>query len=324
MLAIATYRVIFNNVAVPRTSDHHRRHRLPPFSIHRDTQHAMQHATRSIPRALRRSLSTQVSQNPGIVEHYVRRKIRKQVDRLPCQGADPADSYKHGWRLASAVMLERYPIVMPEMHPFEADYVRGRFLDQQLHAKPMPIEAFLTDKDRVEGRTEPNLDDPVADQYEPASCVTDADHTNDTRSLDRALAERLYLVTRAAGRSPRFRFPQMVVDDAAVPMVTFAERALRAVTKVDKRPRVHFVAPRPACHLEHVFPIAYQQKHDVYGVKIFFYRAILIKGGIDEVRNAEDFAWARESELHQFVGDEYFNAIKPALLGVGPRIQYEV
>lgn len=285
---------------------------------------AMQSGTRHLPRIWRRSLSTHLSQKGAIVEHHVRRKIRKGVDRFPSQGADPAAAYRHGWRLASAVMLERYPIVLPEMHPFDAEYVQGRFLDQQLHSRPMPMEAFLTDKDRVEGRTEPNLADPVADQYVPASRVTEADHQNDTRSLDRALAERLYFVTRGAGQSARFRFPQMMVDDDAVTMVKFADRALRAVTKAEKRPRVHFIAPRPASHLEHVFPLAYQQKHDVYGVKIFFYRAMLVKGEISEVRNADDFAWARESELREMVGDEYYKAIEPALLGVGPRIEYEV
>lgn len=267
-------------------------------------------------------MSSYLSKKPNLVMNYVLRKIKTKVDRLPSQGPDPASAYKHGWRLASAAMLERYPIILPELHPFEEEYKIGKFIYEQARSKPMPKEAFLTERDRIEGRTEPSFDDPIADQYVPGPRITEADKTNDIRSLDRALAERLYFVVKSE-KSDRYRFPQVMVDDNEVSMVDFAKRALRAVTIPESRPKIHFIAPRPACHLEHIFPVAYQQKYDVYGVKIFFYRAILLKGSIDDVRNAKDYAWAKDSELREMLGEEYFNAIQPALLGVGPSNDYD-
>lgn len=268
-------------------------------------------------------MSTQLSKKANIVRHHVMRKIKKGVDRLPSQGPDPASSYKHGWRLASAAMLERYPIVIPDMHPFDQEYSIGKFLYQQKHARPVPKEAFLSERDRIEGRTEPSFVDPVGDQYEPGPRITEADKTNDVRSLDRALAERLYFVVQS-GKSERYVFPQIMADDDNVQMVAFAERALKAVTPPESRPKVHFIAPKPASYLEHVFPVEYQKSHQVYGVKIFFYRAILLRGSIETVRNAKDYAWARDVELRDMLGEEYFRAIEPALLGVGPKNNYDV
>lgn len=264
-----------------------------------------------------------ISNKGKIIESQVLRKMRRKIDRLPSQGPDPANAYKHGWRLASATMLERYPIITPDVHPFQNEYLEGRFLDQQRKSRPMPAEVFLTERDRTEGNKVPSFEDSMAEQYQPGPRITEADNTNDIRSLDRALAERLYFLIKS-DRSPHYRFPQIVADEDDVKMVTFAERAFKAVTNSANRPMIHYIAPRPSCHLEHIYPVSYQKKHDVYGIKIFYYRATLLDGKIDDVKNAADFIWARHCELEDFVGDEYFKGIKPALYGVGPSIDYVV
>lgn len=273
--------------------------------------------------ARHKQLTRSISNNPRIIKSQLLRKIDKKVDRLPSQGVDPASAYKKGWRLACATMLERYPTITPDIHPFENEYLEGRFLDEQLRSCPMPAEAFLSERDQVDGKKYPTFDDPIANQYVPASRVTEADHKNDIRSLDRALQERLYFVIKSA-HSSLYRLPQIMVDDDEVKLITFAERAFKAVTNPVTRPHIHYIAPRPACHLEHVYPVSYQKKYDVYGIRIFFYRAMLVVGEIDGVKNADDFAWARASELNQFLGPEYHAAMKPALLGNGPSIDFEV
>lgn len=262
--------------------------------------------------------------NPRTIQSKLMRKIKLKVDRLPSQGRDPADAFKHGWRLASATMLERYPVVTPDPHPFEEEYLKGRFLAEQLRSIPISAKMFLTERDRLEGKTEPDFHDVLAEQYVPAPRITDADRNNDVRSLERALPERLYFLIKPE-RSTVYRFPQAIADDDNVPLWRFAERAFKAVTDPSLRPDIHYIAPRPCCHLEHVYPVSYQQKYDVYGVKIFFYRAVLlIDQTLDSVRNASDFRWARECELEELVGPEYYKAIKPALYGVGPSNNYNV
>ena len=87
-----------------------------------------------------------------ILENKVRRKMKRGVDRLPSEGKDPASEFKHGWRLATAAVLERYPVIIPEPDPFEAEYLKGRFLDEQKRSRPIAPEWFLTEKDKLEGR----------------------------------------------------------------------------------------------------------------------------------------------------------------------------
>lgn len=170
-------------------------------------------------------------------------------------------------------------------------------------------------------KTPKELDDPRAHLYEPAPRITEADKTNDTRSLDRALDERLYFVIKRSDKAATMQFPQVLATDKSVTMRHYAEHALNAVVPVASRPIVHYISHLPACHLEHVFSQQYQEKHDVYGVKIFFYRVMLIKGGISDVRQAVDYSWARESELEHLFSSEYYNAIKPILFGVGPKLK---
>lgn len=262
-----------------------------------------------------------ISNKHNIVRRNVLRKVKQGIDRLPSQGPDPASSFKHGWRLASAAVIERYPLITPELDPFEAEYLTARFVAQQKNARAVPRAVFLTERDVLEGRTEPDLDDyPFAQIYTPAPRQTEADAKNDVRSLERALDERLYLLVKRTERSEYFQFPQTLVVDDEVTMRAYAEMAFRGVTVGASRPEVHFVSHSPACHLEHVYPVRYQQKYDVYGVKVFFYRAMLIEGEVGEVRNAVDFMWAREGELEQALGQEVYRAVKPMLLGVGPTV----
>lgn len=262
-----------------------------------------------------------ISNKYNIVRSNVLRKVKQGIDRLPSQGRDPACSFKHGWRLASAAVIERYPVITPELDPFEAEYLQERFLAQQKNARAIPASMFLTEKDMLEGLKEPDLDkDPYEEVYTPAPRRTEADERNDVRSLERALDERLYLVVRRTERSELFQFPQTLAADDGVTMRGYAEMAYRGVTVGTSRAKVHFVSQSPACHLEHVYPVRYQQKHDVYGVKVFFYRAMLLEGEVTEVRNAVDFMWAKEGELEEALGEEVYRAVKPMLLGVGPTV----
>eukprot|EP00171_Calliarthron_tuberculosum_P017180 IDg17180t1 len=70
-----------------------------------------------------RAPSRPISSNPRIIRAQTMRKMKRGLDRLPSQGPDPAASFKHGWRLAAAPVLERYPLILPEMDEFEEEYL---------------------------------------------------------------------------------------------------------------------------------------------------------------------------------------------------------
>lgn len=182
---------------------------------------------------------------------------------------------------------------------------------------PRAISTARSPTDRA-GRTEPTFDDPQADKYVPAPRVTAADRRCDQRSMNRALDERLYFVVKRSERSPNWQFPQVMATDAGVPLREYTQKALDSVVPAAIRPQVHHISYTPACHLEHVFAPRYQREHEVYGVKIFFFRVMLIKGRIDAVNQAKDYRWLREAELEGAMGEEYFRAVRPMLVGVGP------
>jgi len=234
--------------------------------------------------------------------------MKRGIDRLPSQGPDPAAEYTNGWRLAAAAVLERYPVVIPEPHPFDVEYQRGRFLDRQSAARPAPVEWFLTEKDRINKVTEPTVDDPRAELYTPGPLRTpevDSDNTNIKRYLD----ERLYFVTKSTKKA-----------SSQVSMREYTRKALHSVLPPEERPPVHHISYFPTCHMEHIFSRNYQQKHDVYGVKLFFYRIMLMNPQkiIKKLNNNHQFAWATEKELESMLSRDYYNAIKPLLFGVGP------
>eukprot|EP00177_Eucheuma_denticulatum_P005969 GFKZ01010883.1.p1 GENE.GFKZ01010883.1~~GFKZ01010883.1.p1 ORF type:complete len:303 (+),score=15.34 GFKZ01010883.1:32-910(+) len=251
----------------------------------------------------------------NVVRRDVLRKVKQKVDRLANQPPDPASSFRHAWRLASAAIVERYPVITPKLDPFEQQYLTDRFLARQRNARALPPDMFLSEKDILQGKKTPTFDDPYAEMYTPAPRETEADHQNDVRSLDRALDERLYLVVKRTESATHYTFPQVLATDDDITMGQYAERAFKAITEPATRPDVHFLSNSPACHLEHIYPVRYQSKHDVYGVKVFFYRAMLIEGDISGLRNCVDYMWARHTELPDAVGRHVYDAVQPVLLG---------
>lgn len=158
-------------------------------------------------------------------------------------------------------------------------------------------------------------DEATADMYVPGSIRTEADEENDTRSLDRALQERLYFVTKRNAKASRFAFPQTLVTSEDVPLREYAELALQSSFPPGEQSlRPHFISHMPATHLQHVYSDEFQSKSGFYGLKMFFYRAQLISGEMDSV-TVSDYAWARESELPQLLSGETYRAVEPILFG---------
>ena len=92
-----------------------------------------------------------IAQKPAITRRNVMKKMKRGIDRLPSEGPDPASKFKNGWQLAAAAVLERFPVVIPEPDPFEAEYLKGRFLDQQKRGRQAPPQWFLSEKDILMG-----------------------------------------------------------------------------------------------------------------------------------------------------------------------------
>eukprot|EP00172_Hildenbrandia_rubra_P003954 Plantae.Rhodophyta-Hildenbrandia_rubra.ctg7117.p1 GENE.Plantae.Rhodophyta-Hildenbrandia_rubra.ctg7117~~Plantae.Rhodophyta-Hildenbrandia_rubra.ctg7117.p1 ORF type:complete len:281 (+),score=47.56 Plantae.Rhodophyta-Hildenbrandia_rubra.ctg7117:79-921(+) len=251
----------------------------------------------------------------GILRKIVQRKLKHGIDRLAFEGPDPAAKFKHGWRLASAAVLERYPIVIPEIDPFDEEYCRGRFEAQNSWARPIPKEWFDPEIHGAEATNPVRKEDELAKHFVPADRITDADRTNDRKILDRALDKKLYFIVKRTEKSKHYQFPQELVTDPQLRMKEMASRALSAVVPIARPPEIFWWSNAPASHLEHVYPEWFQHKHDVYGIKIMFYRAQLVKGEVSQLRHGHDFLWVTDKELPEYFSEEYYDAVLPFLYG---------
>mmetsp|Transcript_6187 Transcript_6187/g.12135 ORF Transcript_6187/g.12135 Transcript_6187/m.12135 type:complete len:277 (-) Transcript_6187:1092-1922(-) len=262
--------------------------------------------------AYRKTMEIQAVGNYRIVRGKM--KIRKMIAEAKRRQAgasnedeDSARLFKHGWRIATATILERVPIVTPEVSPIEKAWRDRAFELRNIHGKPIPDEVLTME---IPGGGDPMAKMKEEVEFTPASRVTEADRTNDRKSLNRRLDKKLYFILRRTETSA-WQFPQRIARESET-MRQSAEMALQVI--VGTEPWTYFIGNAPIAHLVHVYPEAYQKENDVYGVKIFFYRSNLIEGKVDSIRQGHDFLWVTKDEIDEYFGTEYLAAVRRALV----------
>jgi large subunit ribosomal protein L46 len=231
-----------------------------------------------------------------------------------------------------ATILERTPIIMPEPTPEEREFQQFRLLMANARARELPpeLEKQLFGKSADGNADGVQLLDPELfevdedGEYEPAPRETDADRTNDRRSLNRKLDRWLFLVVRrklGPTRRALWQFPQRNIEDvqrtpegmhepsaASTSSPVFfraeAEKALHSFIETsdddadenivgskeeeegEEEPfEAHFIGNAPCAHLKHTYSAAFQNAQGIAGIKIFFYRAQLISGRVTRARS---------------------------------------
>ncbi|CAN6705002.1 unnamed protein product [Malus baccata var. baccata] len=109
-------------------------------------------------------------------------------------------------KIVASVLFERLPVVIPKIDPVVYAYQEFAFRWRQQYRRIYPDE--LLDKSNARGKGNYQID------YVPAPRITEADKTNDKKSLQRALDRRLYLLLYgntdgSAGKSV-WHFPEKV------------------------------------------------------------------------------------------------------------------
>ncbi|CAM8999338.1 unnamed protein product [Rhodiola kirilowii] len=113
-------------------------------------------------------------------------------------------------KIVAAVLFERLPVVIPKIEPIVYAFQEFSFRWRQQYRRVYPDE--MLDKAAGRGKGDYHID------YEPAPRITEADKTNDTKSLQRALDRRLYLLLygdsySAPDGKPVWHFPEKVYED---------------------------------------------------------------------------------------------------------------
>ena len=191
--------------------------------------------------------------------------------RRDALGIDPSAPFVSTF----AALVERLPLLTPE--PFDAAHDARVQAFEDACAKQYPDT--LVDADEAPDARQARLRLGALLDAEGAR-ETEADRAADEKSLQRALARRLYLLVRD-DTTGSWRFPQAEWESPATARQTL-ERALSDAGAADLE--LHWVGHAPCAHLEH------------NGSRQFWWRAQVLAGDVSPPAGV-DYAWLTSDEL---------------------------
>jgi len=216
------------------------------------------------------------------------------------------------WKLASAVCLERLPTLTPELTSLQRkvkDYYEQLDLENSLKsdhelrhlADLVRAEKLKEEGGELEAGVRTALDDEDAWDSEYAAFVaptvrkTEADASNDLRSLNRALDRPLHLVVQQEYHpgALNWQLPQNLHRPGETMRQT-AERALFEC--VGDKLKIQFLGNAPWAFYNHVYSKSAQEKKGVAGEKVFIFKAFHLSGEV-ELKTSKDYQWLLREEL---------------------------
>ena len=227
---------------------------------------------------------------------FVRKRVNEEYMERKARQAGLA------WRHQVSVILERQPVVLPDLESWERDY-----LDMEAHlaqfGKLYPKE-FMQDSDdsSLAAMTLDELLKSLPKDFTPAPRETEADAIGDLKTTNRKLKSSIYLALNENGT---WQFPTVELTDED----TIVDGAVRAMaTKVGGE--IEYWCPSNS-------PFAVEMKADdkgdgaFYGTKTFFVKTQYDEGDISKASlSADDFAWLDRDEMAERVreshGDDRF------------------
>ncbi|XP_044502829.1 39S ribosomal protein L46, mitochondrial [Mangifera indica] len=203
-------------------------------------------------------------------------------------------------KIVASVLFERLPVVIPQIDPVVYAFQEFSFRWRQQYRRRYPDE-FL-DKSNSRGKGDYQID------YVPAPRITEADKTNDRKSLQRALDRRLYLLIYgnsfgASDGKPVWHLPEKVYESEET-LRKCAEFALKSV--LGDLSHTYFVGNAPMGHMV-VQPT--DKVQDIPSCKRFFFKSQVIATNKYKIGNCEDFVWVTKDELLEYFPEqaEYLN-----------------
>lgn len=128
-------------------------------------------------------------------------------------------------------------------------------------------------------------------KFQPASRTTEADRKNDVKSIERKLDQPLTLIVeQQIGKEKLFLLPQGKIS-AGETLYDAAQRVIKEFCGEKIQATIYGKAP---CGF-YKYKYPKELRGDITGAKVFFYRAILKAGQMDEKRGK--FEWLDKTEL---------------------------
>ncbi|GAB2278399.1 hypothetical protein Dimus_013083 [Dionaea muscipula] len=227
-------------------------------------------------------------------------RIYSQLIRSAARTRDYCTSSGSGDKIVASVLFERLPVVIPKIDPVVYAFQEFSFRWQQQYRRIYPEEFYKKYESR--GKGDYQID------YTPAPRMTEADKTNDRRSLQRALDRRLYLLLHGTtygspSEKPVWHFPEKIYETEDT-LRKCAEFALESI--IGDLSRTYFVGNAPMGHMV-VQPSL--DARDSSPFKRFFFKSQLINTNKFNIIKCKDYVWVTKDELMEFFPEQadFFN-----------------
>ncbi|XP_068666888.1 uncharacterized protein [Aristolochia californica] len=194
-------------------------------------------------------------------------------------------------KLVASVLFERLPVVIPKIDPVVYAFQEFSLRWRQQYRRRYPDEVL--GKSDARGKGDYQID------FEPAPRMTEADKTNDRKSLQRALDRRLYLLLKGnAIGTPSdklvWHFPEKVYEIEET-MRKCAESALESV--IGDLSHTYFVGNAPMAHMA-IQPTG--ESPTIPPFKRFFFKSQVIGTSRLKIEKCEDHVWVTKDELLEY------------------------
>eukprot|EP00262_Sarcandra_glabra_P011057 TRINITY_DN26755_c0_g1_i1.p1 TRINITY_DN26755_c0_g1~~TRINITY_DN26755_c0_g1_i1.p1 ORF type:complete len:231 (-),score=36.19 TRINITY_DN26755_c0_g1_i1:277-969(-) len=194
-------------------------------------------------------------------------------------------------KIVAAVLFERLPVVTPKIDPAIYAFEEFSFRWRQQYRRIYPND--LLGRSDARGKGNYQID------FVPDPRITEADKTNDRRSLKRALDRRLYLllygnIYGAPSTKHVWHFPEKVYE-AEETLRMCAESALKSV--LGDLSDAYIVGNAPFAHM------SIQPKEDepeIQSFKRFFFKAQVSGTTKYKIGKCEDHVWVTKGEIMEY------------------------
>ncbi|VVC40822.1 NUDIX hydrolase domain,NUDIX hydrolase domain-like,Ribosomal protein L46 [Cinara cedri] len=232
------------------------------------------------------------------------------------------------WDIMAGICLQRKPVITKSLTNIEVNY--QNILQEIEFEKSLKSDHELRhDKDvqRIEqlkkGKINFDDADPATNQsaqdyldqnkeellkFKLSSRITEADEKMDNKSLNRKLEENLiFVIKQKLGHDDFWILPQGLWTNGETLKET-AERVLKE--SCGNHIRVRFYGNAPCGFYKYKYPKTKREQSNVEGAKIFFFKATLLDGNVEEKCTWKDYEWATVQELNNRLIHPYMKSIK--------------
>ncbi|RAW24480.1 hypothetical protein PC110_g19089, partial [Phytophthora cactorum] len=237
----------------------------------------------------------------------LRQQPRQKAQRQNFLVSPPVDDGKK-WRVLSAGVLERLPIVQPDLKDWEVDFEvmqheKALREDQRLEEDfwfMEPGTKHITPEEAPWPNAEEDPEEIVGAGFHLAPRETEDDANNNRKSLNRALKGRVFLLVKNDQKDAKYPwfFPVGETQDAE----KMRDAALRHVNEtVGDEVEATPVGFAPMGYVKYL----HENDSEFDGTKVFFYKSQHLDGDVALNQDkASDYLWVTRDELSEYLEPE--------------------